>query len=98
MCKRLSLLLIASLTIVSGCSSTIAQPVRAPIEVDTSLMIAPPVSLALISDEVMAQNRIDLALPVVTENYKTYFIIKTQLIGLQDLIKQFNQEQDHGKK
>lgn len=83
---------------VSGCSSTIVQPVRTPIEVDASLMIAPPVSLALISDEVMAQNRIDLALPVVTENYKTYFTIKAQLIGLQELIQQFNQEQDHGKK
>ncbi|MEC4728848.1 hypothetical protein HWQ46_25365 [Shewanella sp. D64] len=58
-------------------------------------MLKPANELAVISDEAIAQNRIDLALPIITQNYKAYFTLREKLIGLQNLITEFNQDKNH---
>jgi hypothetical protein len=54
-------------------------------------MTRPP-ELELINKSVIAENNIKLALPVIIQNYKTYFATKEKLIGLQNIITTYNQE------
>ena len=85
--------LLASLIILSGCSSITPpqQVYQYPIVVDEYLMTRPP-ELELISKSVIAENNIKLALPVIIQNYKAYFATKEKLIGLQNIITTYNQE------
>ncbi|GEK13220.1 hypothetical protein AFI02nite_12560 [Aliivibrio fischeri] len=55
-------------------------------------MIPPPEQLQAISKETIKRNDIDLILPIITHNYKTYFITREKLIGLQQTIRTYNKE------
>lgn len=59
-------------------------------------MIAPPEQLQLISPDIIKKGDIDLVLPIITHNYKTYFITREKLIGLQNLIRAYNKEISNG--
>ncbi|MEF1204312.1 hypothetical protein [Photobacterium damselae] len=65
---------------------------------DESLMIPPPEKLELINPDIIKENNIKLALPIIIKNYKTYFMTKEKLIGLQNIIKTYNEEHSHGNK
>lgn len=55
-------------------------------------MIPPPNQLEKISNEVIKDNNIKLALPIIIQNYKTYFETREKLIGLQNIISTYNRE------
>lgn len=46
-------------------------------------MVPPPEGLAVLTPNQIQHNDLRQALPVISENYKTYHVIKTQLKGLQ---------------
>ncbi|MDD9174499.1 hypothetical protein PVK63_06390 [Aliivibrio sp. S2TY2] len=60
-------------------------------------MIAPPEQLQLIEPDIIKKNNLDLALPIITNNYKTYFITREKIVGLQNLIRIYNKEISNGK-
>lgn len=49
-------------------------------------MVPPPMQLEPIDNEVIEGGNLDLALPVIERNYKTYFHVAEQLNGLQQQI------------
>ncbi len=51
-----------------------------------------PEKLHVIPEKVIEQNRLDLALPIVVSNYKQFYLQREQLIGLQNTIREFNNE------
>lgn len=50
------------------------------------LMIPPPETLEELDLNVIEQNDLRLALPTITQNYKTYYQTKEKLLGLQNYI------------
>lgn len=90
MCQSLKLLAITSAILLSGCASTIVLQ-KAPIDVEQAWMVEPE-KLHVIPEEVIEQNRLDLALPIVVSNYKQFYLQREQLIGLQNTIREFNNE------
>ena len=59
-------------------------------------MVPPPLKLEPIDSDVLDTGNLDLALPVIERNYKTYFHVAQQLNGLQQqIIIQNKQDQNH---
>lgn len=90
------LMISAVLMLVGGCSSTTLPPILTQCQVSQNLMIPPPSQLEQIDSDVVKTGNLDLALPVIERNYKTYYHVAEQLNGLQQQI-QIQQEQDHDK-
>lgn len=61
-------------------------------------MVPPPMQLESIDNDVLETGNLDLALPVIERNYKTYFHVAEQLNGLQQqIIIQNKQDQSNDK-
>lgn len=49
-------------------------------------MVPPPEGLAVLTPNQIQHNDLRQALPVISENYETYHVIKAQLKGLQQYV------------
>lgn len=58
-------------------------------------MTRPPEKLETINQTIITQNNMKLVLPIIIQNYKTYFITKEKLVGLQNIITIYNKEINH---
>lgn len=97
MCPSRLIQLAMLISLLSGCESTTKLQTQAstPVPPDASLMIPPPQELAEIEAVVVERNDLRLALPTISNNYKTYHLIRERLIGLQQYVNiLMNKEKD----